>query len=153
MKEICMKDLPYNLQLSLWFANMFASGIAPAFIQTSLMSTASNASGHCQRNSCITKSSNGYNEIPPWLSTWHCSEIFLRWEIPLHDQYAFQTLANLTCPLTICLPWTFGWISQWVFVLTVKCVLHLLIFSPSVENWDHLTLKISISLMHAWCIG
>lgn len=63
MKEICMKDLPYNLQLSLWFANMFASGIAPAFIQTSLMSTASNASGHCQRNSCITKSSNGYNEI------------------------------------------------------------------------------------------
>lgn len=63
MNHICMKGFPQDLQLSLWLANMFANGIAPAFIQTSLMPRVSNASGHCQRNSCMTNSLNGCNEI------------------------------------------------------------------------------------------
>lgn len=51
MNHICMKGFLQDPQLSLWLANMFSNGIAPVFIQTSLMPRVSNVSGHCQRNS------------------------------------------------------------------------------------------------------
>lgn len=148
MKHICMKGLPHNLQLSLWFANMFANIVAPAFIQTSLMPRASNASGHCQRNSCITNSSNGYNEI--------CSMIEHLIQSPDISQ-----MRN-TSSWSMCLPnlgqsdMPFGHLSHladWLdfahnatgtCVNKGVCRFHFLIYSHCEGKLECLTLKISI---------
>lgn len=145
MKKICMRDLPHNLQLSLWFANMFASGTAPAFIQTSLMPTASNASGHCQRNSCITKSSNGYNEIDSLIEHLTLQRDSSQMRNPSSWSMCLPNLGQSDIPFGHLSPldlWEDFSVS--VCAYGEVCLLHLLIFSPCVENCEHLTLKPSI---------
>lgn len=133
---------------------MFASSTTLAFIWAFFMPTASDSSGCCQRHGCVTKSSNGCNEICSMIEHLTEQQDISRLRNPSPWSMHLPDLTSLTCPLASCLLWMTGCIShttQQALVLTKA----LSITSPNLPMlWGKVWISdfkiINFSLMHAW---